>query len=89
MAEVWYLERMPKQSSSEKALLLDKHAYQISHLIAEFTVPLMRKLYHQFDGDMVQMIIFGEISLHNVSQFFRKGGADVPEKLLDDLELRN
>ena len=89
MAEVWYLERMPKQSSSEKALLLDKHAYQISHLIAEFTVPLMRKLYHQFDGDMVQMIIFGEISLHNVSQFFRKGGADVPEKLLDDMELRN
>ena len=51
MAEVWYLERMPKQSSSEKALLLDKHAYQISHLIAEFTVPLMRKLYHQFDGE--------------------------------------
>lgn len=89
MAEVWYLERMPKQSSSEKALLLDKHAYQISHLIAEFTVPLMRKLYHQFDGDMVQMIIFGEISLHNVSQFFRKGGADIPEKLLDDMELRN
>jgi hypothetical protein len=80
---------MPHTPSSEKALLLDKHAYQISHLIAGFTVPLMRKLYHQFDGDMVQMIIFGEISLHNVSHFFRKGGADVPEKLLDDMELRN
>ena len=68
---------------------MERHAYQISHLIAGFTVPLMRNLYHQFDGDMVQMMILGEISLHNVSQFFRKGGADVPEKLLDDLQQRD
>lgn len=72
----------------DKALLMDRHAYQISHLIAGFTVPLMRNLYHQFDGDMVQMIVLGEISLHNVSQFFRKGGSDVPEKLLDDMARR-
>jgi predicted transcriptional regulator len=72
----------------DKALLMERHAYQISHLIAGFTVPLMRNLYHQFDGDMVQMIVLGEISLHNVSQFFRKGGADVPEKLLDDMARR-
>ncbi len=72
----------------EPTLLMERHAYQISHLIAGFTVPLMRNLYHQFDGDMVQMIILGEISLYNVSQFFRKGGADVPEKLLDDMQQR-
>lgn len=72
----------------DKDLLMDRHAYQISHLIAGFTVPLIRTLYHQFDGDMVQMIVLGEISLHNVSQFFRKGGADTPEKLLDDMERR-
>ncbi len=75
-------------TAPDKATLMQRHAYQISHLIAGFTVPLMRKLYHQFDGDMVQMMILGEISLHNVSQFFRRGGADVPEKLLDDMQRR-
>ena len=75
-------------TAPDTALLINRHAYQISHLIAGFTVPLIRTLYHQFDGDMVQMIVLGEISLHNVSQFFRKGGADVPEKLLDDMERR-
>ncbi len=79
---------MTSPKSLDKAALMERHAYQISHLIAGFTVPLMRKLYHQFDGDMVQMIVLGEISLHNVSQFFRKGGADVPEKLLDDMARR-
>lgn len=69
--------------------LMERHAYQISHLIASFTVPVMRNLYHQFDGDMVQIIVLGEISMRNVSQFFRKGGADVPEKLLDDVARRD
>ena len=67
---------------------MDRHAYQISHLISSFTVSMMGKLYHQFDGDMVQIIVLGEISMRNVDQFFRKGGADVPEKLLDDVERR-
>jgi hypothetical protein len=88
MVAVWFAEPMTSPKSLDKAALMERHAYQISHLIAGFTVPLMRKLYHQFDGDMVQMIVLGEISLHNVSQFFRKGGADVPEKLLDDMARR-
>lgn len=67
---------------------MERHAYQISHLISAFTVPMMGRLYRQFDGDMVQIIVLGEISLRNVDQFFRKGGADVPEKLLDDAERR-
>lgn len=76
-------------TAPDPTLLMERHAYQISHLIAGFTVPLMRNLYHQFDGDMVQMMILGEISLYNVSKFFRKGGADVPEKLLDDMQQRD
>jgi hypothetical protein len=76
-------------TAPDNAVLMDRHAYQISYLIAGFTVPLIQNLYRQFDGDMVQMIVLGEISLHNVSQFFRKGGADVPEKLLDDMERRS
>jgi hypothetical protein len=88
MVAVWFAEVMTSKTPPDKALLMDRHAYQISHLIASFTVPMMRKLYHQFDGDMVQMIILGEISLHNVSEFFRKGGQHVHEKLLDDMARR-
>ena len=76
-------------TATDAALLMDRHAYQVSHLIAGFTVPLLRTLYHQFDGDMAQIIVLGEISLRNVSQFFDKGGADTPEKLLDDRQRRD
>jgi hypothetical protein len=68
--------------------LMERHAYQVSHLIASFTVPMMRRLYQEFDGDLVQIVVLGEISLRNVDQFFRKGGADAPEKLLDDATRR-
>lgn len=67
---------------------LERHAYQVSHLIASFTVPMMRRLYQEFDGDLVQIIVLGEISLRNVDQFFRKAGDDAPEKLLDDAARR-
>lgn len=67
---------------------LDRHAYQISHLISSFTVSMMRNLYHQFDGDLLELLVLGEISMRNVDQFFRKGGADVPEKWLDDDQRR-
>lgn len=67
---------------------MHRHAYRISHLISCFTVPMLRNLYHQFDGDLVQILVLGEISLRNVDRFFRKGGAEVQEKLLDDAERR-
>lgn len=76
-------------TATDTALLMDRHAYQVSHLIASFTVPLLRTLYHQFDGDLAQVIVLGEISLRNVSQFFDKGGAETPEKLLDDRQRRD
>jgi len=63
---------------------LDRHAYQLSHLIASFTVSMMRNLYQQFDGDLVEIIVLGEISMRNVDRFFRQGGSDTPEKWLDD-----
>lgn len=75
-------------SAKPQSAEMERHAYQISHLISGFTVPMMRQLYHQFDGDLVEILVLGEISLRNVDQFFRKGGAEVPEKLLDDAERR-
>lgn len=64
--------------------LLERHSYQVSHLIASFTVPLMRELYQEFDGDMVQLIVLGEIATRNVSQFFRDNPGGMHEKILDD-----
>lgn len=78
----------PVKAPALAAAAMERHAYQVSHLISTFTVPMMRHLYHQFDGDLVAIIVLGEISLRNVDQFFRKGGADTPEKLLDDVARR-
>ena len=69
--------------------LMDKHAYQVAHLISSFTVPLLRDLYRRFDGDMVEIIVLGEIAMRNVSQFFSKSAGAVPEKWLDDEGQRN
>jgi hypothetical protein len=73
----------PKKITINPALM-DKHAYQVAHLISSFTVPLMRDLYNLFDGDMVEIIVLGEIGTHNVSQFFNKNAGVVPEQWLDD-----
>ena len=62
----------------------ERHTYQVSHLIASFIVPMMRRLYREFDGDMVEIIVLGEISMRNVGSFFQRAGVDAPEKLLDD-----
>lgn len=69
--------------------LMDKHAYQVAHLISSFTVPLLRDLYRRFDGDMVEIIVLGEIAMRNVSQFFDKSVGIVPEQWLDDEGQRN
>lgn len=66
------------------AALMDKHAYQVAHLISSFTVPLLRDLYRRFDGDMVEIIVLGEIAMRNVSQFFNKSAGVVSEQWLDD-----
>ena len=63
---------------------MDKHAYQVAHLISSFTVPLLRDLYRRFDGDMVEIIVLGEIAMRNVSQFFSKNASALPEQWLDD-----
>ena len=76
---------MPSQQSPLiSPVLLEQHAYQVAHLISSFTVPLMSDLYRIFDGDMVEMLVLGEIGTHNVSQFFNKYPSTMPEQWLDD-----
>ena len=72
------------KKSSISPALMDRHAYQVAHLISSFTVPLMRDLYTLFDGDMVEILVLGEIGTHNVSQFFNKRSSMLPEQWLDD-----
>jgi len=76
-------------ASTIRPTVLEQHAYQVAHLISSFTVPLLRDLYSRFDGDMVEIIVLGEIALRNVSQFFNKSAGVVHEHWLDDEEQRN
>jgi hypothetical protein len=39
---------------------------RISVALSEFTVPLLSRIYHAFDGDMVAAIVLGEIAHRNV-----------------------
>jgi hypothetical protein len=61
-----------------------QHYYRASYLFARFTVPFMRNIYQEFEGDMVLTLVLGEIATRNVGQFFEKPGAP-PESVLNDL----
>jgi len=39
---------------------------RISVALSEFTVPLLSRIYHAFDGDIVEAIVLGEIAHRNV-----------------------
>ena len=79
----------PTQHRSIRPDLMHRHAYQVAHLISTFTVPMMRDLYRRFDGDMVAILVLGEIAIHNLSQFFERTGQGVPEQWLDDEQQRH
>lgn len=76
------------QHRSIRPDLMHQHAYQVAHLISTFTVPMMRDLYRRFDGDMVAILVLGEIAIHNLSQFFDRASQGVPEQWLDDEQQR-
>lgn len=61
------------------------HYYRASYLFARFTVPYMRSIYQEFEGDMVLTLVLGEIATRNVGQFFEKPGEPIPEAILNDL----
>jgi hypothetical protein len=58
----------------------------ISVTLSQFTVPLLSRIYHAFDGDMVSAIVLGEIAHRNVLAWLCE--ADNPEGLLDDASRR-
>jgi hypothetical protein len=44
----------------------DANRARISLALSEFTVPLLSRIYHAFEGDMVAAIVLGEIAHRNV-----------------------
>jgi DNA-binding transcriptional ArsR family regulator len=55
---------------------------RISVALSEFTVPLLSRIYHAFDGDMVAAIVLGEIAHRNVEAWLAEYENAVD--LLDD-----
>lgn len=67
---------------------LDNARYQaerqrISLAMSEFTLPLMRRVYEAFGGDLVLAIVLGEIGIHNVGAWL--GREDNDARALADL----
>ena len=55
---------------------------RISVALSEFTVPLLSRIYHAFEGDMVAAIVLGEIGHRNVEAWLAKH--ENSEQLLQD-----
>ncbi len=59
---------------------------RISLALSEFTVPLLSRIYHAFEGDMVAAIVLGEIAHRNVEAWLAEHHN--PEALLQDPDRR-
>lgn len=59
---------------------------RISLALSQFTVPLLSRIYHAFDGDMVAAIVLGEIAHRNVEAWLAEHHN--PEDLLHDPDRR-
>ena len=55
---------------------------RISLALSEFTVPLLSRIYHAFEGDMVAALVLGEIAHRNVEAWLAKY-ENAEENLLD------
>lgn len=55
---------------------------RISLALSQFTMPLLSRLYHAFDGDMVAAIVLGEIAHRNVEAWL--ADHENAEQALDD-----
>lgn len=64
-----------------RALYQDKFAY-VSMFKTRFVVPHLVELYHRFDGDIVLVIVFGEIAIRNFQRVMEMR-RDQPYQLFD------
>ena len=50
--------------------LIEQHFYRVSFLLSRFTVPYLRTMYREFEGDILMNIVIGEIGTRNMGQFY-------------------
>lgn len=50
--------------------VFERNYYHTAYLFSRFTVPYMRNVYREFDGDILLYIVLGEIGNRNASRFF-------------------
>ena len=48
----------------------EKHKNKIAVIMGNFMLRHLNRLYQEFDGDMVQAIVLGEIGHHNITNYF-------------------
>lgn len=53
----------------------EQHKYKISVIMGSFMLRHLNSVYQEFDGDMVQAIVLGEIGHHNITRYY---SGDVP-----------
>ncbi len=64
----------------------DQNFYRVSFLLSRFTVPYLRNIYREFDGDILLNIVIGEIGTRNLGQFYEASRtSDTFESRLDDV----
>jgi hypothetical protein len=73
--------------SEEQCMVKTRQGYRtnrarISLALSQFTMPLLSRIYHAFDGDMVAAIVLGEIAHRNVEAWL--ANHENPEAALDD-----
>ncbi len=66
----------------EKSRGYESNRARISLALSQFTVPLLSRLYHAFDGDMVAAIVLGEIAHRNVEAWLANN--ENAEEALDE-----
>ncbi|MDE2158494.1 MAG: hypothetical protein KGJ30_06200 [Burkholderiales bacterium] len=49
---------------------------RIEHALSSFTVPMLLRTYHAFDGDLIAAIVLGEIGLRNIGAWLANNGND-------------
>lgn len=50
--------------------IYDRHPREITVLLGWFITGHLVRLYKLFDGDMIQLLVLGEVAHHNISPFF-------------------
>lgn len=66
--------------------VFDQNFYRVSYLLSRFTVPYMRSVYREFDGDILLNIVIGEIGTRNLGQFYEASrDSETFESRLDDV----